>query len=120
MPQADGGEEVDHAGRQAALGVLQHDVVVGEDGREGLEDSPVGLGLLLRLQQVDAGDPRKAVVPLSVLRRAHRSRHRVAGLQVGAPDLRLPDENIAGHRGVVHRAQQAVPGVHYFQHAGRH
>ena len=55
---------------------------------------------------------------LAVFGRAHRSRHRVPGFQVGTPNLRLPHEDVAGHRGVLHRAQQAVPGVHYLQHSG--
>ena len=97
-------------------------MVVGEDGREGLEETPRAGFLLIRLQQVDAGGSGQAEAPFAFFGRTHQTGDGIAGFQVETPNLGLPHENIAIYGRVLHRPQQAVPGIHHLQYSrgGQH
>ena len=119
LPQPDGGKEVNHPRGQPAQRVFQRNVLVGENGRQRLENAPRAGLLLLRVQQVDLGRAYQFVVvpALPVFGRTHQAGDGVPGFEVMAPDLRLLHIGVPGNGRVLQGAHQPMPGVHHFQHA---
>src|SRR5690606_39993268 len=94
---ADGGDEVGDAAGEvlgAAVARLQHQPLVGEQGREVLEEDLVAG--VFRLVEVDVIDLEQGEVALAFLGGADLAGDAVAGAQVEAPDLAGGDIDVDG------------------------
>ena len=119
LSEADGGEEVDHAGGDLAGGGLENDLALGEDGCEVLEDGAVAVLELVGAGAVDPLDAHQAEVALALLGGADLAGDGVAVAEAEAADLGLGDIDVA--RGAVaggDLAQEAVAFVHGLEDAG--
>ena len=117
LAQADGGEQVDHAGGQLGGRGLQHHLPLGEHGCQVLEDRAVAAVDLVGVEAVDLLHADEAEVALALLGRADLAGDGVAGAQAEAADLGLGDVDVAGAvDGDL--AQEAVALVHDLEDAG--
>ena len=117
LAQADGGEEVHHAGGQVDAVGFQHDLPLREYGGQVFELGPVAGVNLVGFLAVDPFDPHQAEVAFTLLGRAHLPGNGVAGPQAEAADLGLGNIHVAGGWQVVNLAEKAVALVHDFQDA---
>ena len=122
LSQADGSEEVHHAGGKLVGRSLQHHLPLGEDRGQVLEGGTVAAvnpaGGVGGVEAVDLLDADEAEVALAFLGRTDLSGDGVAGAEAEAPDLGLGDVYVAGVAVRGDLAEEAVAFVHDLQDAG--
>ena len=118
LPAAQGSDQIDQAARELrGIVDLEPEQLVGEDGREILEERT--LACFLRILAVDQIDAQQAVVLLALFGRAHAAGDVVPHPQRKLAHLGLRDIHVRGRRQHGLPAQEAITVVDGIQDPSR-